>query len=287
MEVPEIIRISWLERLMAERLEQKSTTIIRILEKCAFNWEQAFYLMLARQLGAPANGEAMEELASRIPLSLLRRHADRPDQLEALLFGGAGMLGKELHHPYVSQLKKEFDFLRRKYNLRPMPALQWRFMRMRPAHFPTIRIAQLAAMAGKRTFYISLLEEQARANDWMNVFSVVPHHTFWNDHYHFSETSRPAIKRLGRNTVAALVINVVAPVMFVYGKHQGKAAMKAHALRLLEELPAEKNSVISGWKGCGWMAEDAGQTQALLFLKKNYCDQRKCLHCAIGMQVIK
>jgi len=287
MDVPGLVRTSWLERLMAERLEQKTVSILRILDQCANNWEQTFYTVLSRQLGAPTNSDAMEVLAGGIPLSLLRKHKDRPDQVEAILFGAAGMLGKEINIPYVVHLKKEFDFLAKKYNLRPMPALQWRFMRMRPVHFPTIRIAQMAAMITGTDYFVSYLEQHTTAEDWIKLFSVTPTHEFWDTHYHFATATPPTKKHLGRNTAITLLINVVAPVMFLYGKHQGKTALKDHALRLLEELPPEKNAIITGWKECGWMAADAGQTQAMLYLKKNYCDKRRCLHCAIGMQVVK
>lgn len=285
--ISELTKSSWLDRMMAERLEQKTEIILRMLDRCANNWDQTFYALLARQLGAPANGEAMEELGTRIPLSLLRKHKDRPDQIEAILFGAAGMLAKEINEPYSLHLYKEFDFLRRKYQLRPMPALQWRFMRMRPANFPTLRIAQLAALISERDQFVSLFEHAFHTSDWINLFSVAPSHEFWNDHYHFTSTTPGLTKKLGKSTAISLVINVVAPVMFVYGKHQGKPELKDKAIALLEALPAEKNAVISGWDGVGWTVCDAARTQALLHLKKVYCDKRRCLHCAIGMQVIK
>jgi hypothetical protein len=287
MDVSGIIRTSWLERMMAERLEEKTEGVLRLLNRCAFNWEQVFYIMLARQLGAPTNADPMEVLATAIPLSLLQKHKDRVDQVEAILFGTAGMLGKELNQPYPVQLKTEFDFLRIKYSLRPMPALQWKFMRMRPAHFPTIRIAQLAAMISGTPHFISCIEELASTEEWIRIFSVQPAHEFWHTHYHFTASTPPSKKHLGMGTATSLIINVVAPLMFLYGKHQGKQAMKSHALRLLEELPPEKNAVITAWSQCGWKAADAGQTQAMLHLKKKYCDKRRCLHCAIGMQVVK
>jgi hypothetical protein len=287
MSVQGIVRTAWLERLMAERLERKTDYILRILHRCAYHWEQAFFVLLARQLGAPANSDAMEELALRIPLSLLRKHGNRPDQVEALLFGAAGMLGKEITLPYVMHLKSEFDFLRRKYNLQPMAALQWKFMRMRPPHFPTIRIAQLAALVSGTDYFISKIEDMAPAATWIRLLSVTPENEFWDTHYHFTSMTPPAKKHLGSNTAITLVINVVAPLMFIYGKHQGKTSLKDHALRLLEELPPEKNSITAGWRGCGWTGKDAGQTQALILLKKDYCDKKRCLHCAIGMQVLK
>ena len=286
-EVTDLIRTSWLDRMMAERLEQKTGMILRILDRSDGDWDQAFFTLLARQLGAPANSEPMEELGTRIPLNLLRKHKDRPDQIEAILFGAAGMLTKNINESYCQHLFTEFEFLRKKYGLRPMPALHWRFMRMRPAHFPTLRIAQLAALIADTDQFISLFEHPLEANDWIKLFSVAPMHDFWNDHYHFTSSTPGVVKRLGKNTAISLIINVVAPVMFVYGKHQGKPELKSKAITLLETLPAEKNAIIDGWASSGWTVGDAAKTQGLIHLKKMYCDQRRCLHCAIGMQLIK
>jgi hypothetical protein len=287
MTATELVRTSWLERLMAERLEHKTDGVIRMLERCGGDWEYTFYVMMLRQLGAPVNQDALEELGIKVPLTLLRRHGDRTDQIEALLFGAAGMLGVDSNFPYISRMKKEFDFLRKKYNLLPMQALQGKFMRMRPPHFPTIRIAQASTILADNRHFISRIENLTRAEEWITLFSVKPANDFWNDHYHFTATTPATSKRLGRGTAIALIINVVAPVMFVYGKHQGKSELKERAIELLEELPPEKNSIIAGWRLCGWSAASAGQSQAMIHLKKNYCDQRRCLHCAVGLQVLR
>lgn len=286
-DVPGIVKTAWLERLMVERLESKAGMILRILERFQYDWEQVFYIMLARQLGAPANGEAMEELAIRIPLRLLLKHKDRPDQMEALLFGAAGMLEKEIQHPYPVHLKREFEFQALKYHIRPMQALHWKFLRMRPAHFPSLRIAQLSAILIQSDGFVSLIESHPSVDDWIRMFTVSPSDPFWDTHYHFTHEAPRASKRLGKHTAQALLINVVAPLMFIYGKHQGKAALREHAPSMLGQLEPEKNAILSGWKTCGWVARDAGQSQALLHLRKQYCERKRCLHCAIGLQVLK
>ena len=284
--IPDLIKLSWLERLMAERLEQKTTYVLQLFEKCKQDWEQVFYVILLRHLGAPSNSDAMESLALKTPLNMLRKHLDRPDQVEAILFGVAGMLSKETGETYMLHLKREFDFLRKKYQLQPMPSLQWKFMRMRPAHFPTVRIAQAAALLTNCTHFISLLENPMRSEDWIKLFTVTPRDPFWKDHYHFASRTPDTSKTLGRSMAISMIINVVVPVMFIYGKHQGLTALKQKALSLLDELPPESNQVITGWNKVGWSASNAGETQAMLYLKKQYCDQRKCLHCAIGLKIL-
>jgi len=285
--VNEVVRMSWLDRMMAERLEYKTKYVQSIMDRCNQHWEQTFFVMLARQLGAPANSNAMEELCLKIPWNIIRKHGDRIDQIESILFGTAGMLEKNRNDPYVAGLKQEFDFLKKKYHLPVMPGLHWKFMRMRPVHFPTIRIAQLAMIIHRFDHLVTLLEDKEEAETWIKRFLVQPYHSFWDTHYHFTSESPVQIKQVGKNTAATLVINVVAPVMFLYGKCHGHMAMKDAAIRLLQQLPAEKNGIITQWLKCGWKIEDAGQTQGLLHLKKNYCDQHRCMHCAIGLQVLQ
>ena len=286
-QVSDVVRHSWLDRMMAERLENKTTHITHILDRCGQHWEQIFFVMLARQLGAPANSDAMEELCLKIPWSIIRKHGDRIDQIEAILFGTAGMLEKEIHEPYIQKLRTEFEFLKKKYNLPVMPGLHWKFMRMRPVHFPTIRIAQLAMIIKNFDHFVSMLEEKEPGDIWIKRFIVKPNDQFWDTHYHFTSKSPKAVKLIGRNIASVLVINVVAPIMFLYGKIQGKSGLKEYAIDLLQQLPAEENGVITQWKKCGWQTEDAGQTQGLLHLKKTYCDQRRCMHCAIGLKVLQ
>jgi len=287
LQVNQVVRRSWLDRMMAERLEYKTTYISKMLDHCGQHWEQTFFVMLARQLGAPTNSDAMEELCLKIPWSIIRKHGDRIDQIEAILFGTAGMLDKELQDPYINRLKREFGFLKKKYRLPVMPGLRWKFMRMRPVHFPTIRIAQLAMIILNFDHFVTLLEEKETSDTWIKRFSVKPSDTFWDTHYHFTSTSPGVVKQVGRTTAAILVINVVAPIMFLYGKLQGRGALKEAAIDLLHQLPPEENGVMTRWKKCGWTIEDAGDTQGLLHLKKNYCDLRRCMHCAIGLQVLQ
>lgn len=285
--VDDLIKTSWLERLMAERLELKTQNIRKVLERCGHDFEQTFFVLLCRQLGAPANSDAMENLGYKIPLQILRKHGNRIDQIESILFGVAGMLTKDLPNDYAHALYNEFNFLKKKYNLTVIPSLQWKFMRMRPAHFPTVRIAQLSVIISKTLHFIDLLNQFKSTAEWINFFIVKPHHEFWDTHYHFKSESPYSEKRMGIETAISLLINLVMPFMFFYGKEQGVLHLKDRALQMMAELPAEKNAIIKGWSKCGWHAQDAGQTQGMIHLKKYYCDVRRCLHCAAGLQLLK
>lgn len=285
--VPARVRTTWLARLMAARLEARSSAIEPILARTQLDWEQTFFIWLARHIGAPANADALEALATRLPLRVLRKHGDRPDQVEALLFGTAGMLSAEGGDPYVRALTREFSFLRRKYGLRPMEGLAWRFLRMRPPHFPTLRLAQLAAILMGTTSFMELVDQALPLAGWRKVFRKGPAHPFWTTHYHFAESAPASAKILGRGTADSLVLNVVAPIAFLYGRHQGSPVHKDYGAGLWQALPPELHSISRGWAQCGWKARDAGESQALLHLRRHYCAGRRCLRCAVGLYLLR
>ena len=285
--IPSLIKTSWLERLMTERLQYKTKRIDQIFRRCQCDYEQTFFVLLARQMGAPSNSDPMEELGYKVPLSLLRKHSDRIDQIEAILFGVAGMLSKTIAMDYPDRLCKEFNFLRKKYGLSVIPSLQWRFMRMRPAHFPTVRIAQLSKLISGTMHFVTLLTEVKDAYKWLDLLQVKPHDAFWDDHYHFKSVAPPSIKKLGKGSALAIIINVVAPFMFYYGRKQGVEDLQDRAVQILLSLPREHNSILQNWSAHSLPPQNAGESQALLELKARYCDERRCLQCAFGMHLMK
>lgn len=286
-DTPGLIRTAWLARLMAERLDVRTQAVQSVLDRTRMDWEQTFFVLLARQLGAPTNADPMEALAERVPLRLLRKYSDRPDLAEALLFGTAGLLSGGPEHPYVRALHGEHVFLRRKYGITPLQGLQWRFSRMRPPHFPTLRIAQLAAIVGRAESFMKLLETTPSPESWLALFRAAPTHGYWRTHYHFTAESPDGSKRIGRGTAETLLLNVIVPMAFHYGRHQGLPHLKEYAVSLWQALPPEKNNVIRGWDASGWTARDTAESQALLHLHRQYCERRRCLQCAIGLHLLR
>ena len=272
---------------MAERLEDKAQAVQSMLDRTRMDWEQTFFVLLARQLGAPTNAAPMELLAERVPLRLLRKHSDRPDLAEALLFGTAGLLSVSPEHPYVRALHGHHLFLRRKYGIKPLQGLQWRFSRMRPPHFPTLRIAQLAAIVSRAESFMEFVEASPPPQSWIDLFRAEPTHDFWKTHFHFTAQSPHGVKRIGRGTAETLLLNVVVPLAFHYGRHQGRTHLKDYAVSLWQALPPEKNNVIRGWHDSGWPARDTAESQALLHLYRQYCAHRRCLQCAIGLFLLR
>jgi hypothetical protein len=279
--VKESVKALWIDRLLIERLEEKTIGMAERLEVNGQDWELTFYQLLARGFGMRVNVEAFEQLARSLPLKLLQRYKNRLFQLEALLFGQAAMLEEDFEEEYPQKLQMEYRFLRRKHNLHPIPQQQWKFLRMRPANFPSIRIAQFAMLIHQSAHLFSKMLAAKNVAEIEHMFELKISN-YWRDHYVFGKRSAPRQKALGRSMIHLLIINVIAPLLFLYGKSRQEEACKDQAIRLLEEIPAEKNHVIQKWSALGMEVRTAYESQALLQLKHQYCDKKRCLECAVG-----
>lgn len=285
--VNDFIRESWSHRLMAERLETKAVTVRQALEVQNQNWEEVCFQKLARALGTHVNGDAMEVLASCMPLQLIQKHKDQLLQVEALLFGQSGLLEGQFEEDYPCRLQAEYSFLKNKYQLRPMNAAHWKFLRLRPANFPTIRIAQLAKIIFSCDHLFSKLMAARSVKEIIHTLDITLG-GYWADHYSFKSESRGGrFKKLGRATIQYILINAVAPLLFCFGESQDDIQRKEKAIAYLQELPAESNSIVSGWIKLGWQPVNALHSQAQIQLKTKYCDEKKCLQCSIGHQIMK
>jgi hypothetical protein len=283
--VPEVTRDLWLDRLLVERLEHKTDAIARRLKDNRGDWEETFYQCLAMGFGLRINVEPFEQLSRSLPLKLLTKHRNNLFQIEALLFGQSGLLEQSFLDDYPQRLKKEYDFLAGKYGLIPLSAEQWKFLRLRPANFPTLRLAQLASLVYSSTHLVSKALAAESLIEIANMFNLKLSH-YWYPHYVFDKISPKREKKLGRATIELIVINVIAPFLFLYGQHKAEERFKDQAVRLLEEIPSERNHLLDRWKELGLNPVSAYQTQALIQLKNEYCDKKKCLECAIGNAIL-
>lgn len=285
--VGEGIRQDWLGFLIRERLSEKSTQFLRQLSTQGRDWEGVFYRALSRTLGGRVNGPAMDMLASRLPLRMLLKHKHSLLQLEALLFGQSGLLPERVpdEDPYLLVLRREYDLLRAKYQLTPLPVATWRFLRMRPNGFPTVRIAQLAALLHRTGQLFGKALAAADQRELMNMFEVKLSN-YWRSHYRFGKETAPRDRRLGDTMVRSLLINAVAPALDAYGQSRKAGKYRSRAVNLLQSIPAEDNAVLRKWRRMGWPATNAAESQGLLWLKKAYCDKGKCLDCPIGKELL-
>lgn len=285
-DVEHIIITSLLGKMGIERLEQHATQVTSLLDKSVNNWDEAFFWQVARSYGFHVNSQPFEALARSIPYQVIRKHAGNTTQLEALLFGQAGFLQDDYStDDYYLTLRKEYEFLKVKYSLRPIQVHTWKFLRLRPANFPTIRIAQLAGLLSRNT---SLFAEVLGATNTTALYKLFSSEVseYWRNHYTFGNPSPSASKALGKHSAQIIMINVMAPFYFIYGKKLGLPQFEDRAIQILEEIEAEDNSVIKQWKSHGIKAKNAFDSQSLLHLKNEYCDKKRCLDCSIGVKII-
>ena len=283
-QIPSIFIQSWKSNLLTERLQHKMQAIENYLELTNQHWEEAFYITLARNFGFGKNTDAFEKLAKSVPLSILGKHKDNLFQLEALLFGQSGLLDVA-YGEYPEQLRKEYTFLKNKYELNALQPIEWKLLRLRPDNFPHVRIAQFAALVHSSSKLFSKIIEQAESEKIRALLTCEPSE-YWTTHYLFGDESKPKSKKPGTESINSILINTIVPSIFCYAGRKGSDSLKEKALQILESIPAEKNAIIEGWKILGLEADNAFDSQALIQLKKNYCEERNCLRCRIGHKVL-
>ncbi|PJJ84608.1 DUF2851 family protein [Mucilaginibacter auburnensis] len=278
---------TWFTRVLVERLEKKSAAVISALEVNRGDWEETFYQFLAANFGFKVNALPFELMARSLPQNILAKNKSNPLAIEALIFGQAGMLGDDFEDEYPRRLKQEYDFLRKKYNLSPIEKHLWKFMRLRPQNFPTIRLSQFAALIVSSNHLFSKVLDIRDVKALPDLFDGIKVNEYWDDRYRFDKPSKPAAKNLGSASINVLLLNTLAVFLFSYGKHHQQEYYINRSLKLLESLPGEQNQIIDDFKAVGIKAASAFESQALLELKNYYCNYKKCLQCSVGNKILK
>ena len=287
---------SWMAALQTERLEQKTEAIRKRAELCNGSWEDAYFVTLARNYGFGINGEVFEQWAYNIPLNAVAHHRDDLFQIEAIFMGQAGLLELDsipeyyqkdaLNDGYFAKLRNEYQYLAHKFSMKPIDFKLWRFLRLRPQNFPHIRISQLANLYYQQKAGLSQLIECETLDELKNVLKsqVTP---YWETHYTFGSTSPKNEKHLSYGSINLLMINTAIPMLFAYGRHTTKEVLCDKAFDFLEQLKAENNHIIRMWQQVGLPVKTAGDSQALIQLKKVYCDKKECLLCCFGYEYLR
>lgn len=286
-QVDEFLVNGFLSRVLVERLEDKSTMVYATVAALKGDWDETFYRLLARNFGFNVNAIPMELLAQSLPQNLLARYKDQPLQIEALIFGQAGLLNQTFGEAYPAQLKTAYLFLQKKHRLTPIDSSLWKFMRMRPQNFPTLRLAQFAALIIRSNHLFSKILAIKDHQSIQQLFEELPVNPFWKTHYHFNKKAKKVSLQLGRSSVDNLAINTISRGLFAYGKAMDQPHLLTRAFSLLEHTPAEQNAVIDLYRRAGLEIHTAFNSQALLQLKKTYCNEKKCLNCGIGIKILK
>ncbi|WP_396601739.1 DUF2851 family protein [Algibacter sp. R77976] len=275
---------NWLERLYFERLERKSETIQTLLEESKNDWEAVFFKMLTKNFGLKVNGDSFFSLANALDFSIIRKTQSKPEVLEALLFGQAGLLEDDIEGAYYLRLVKEYQFLKQKFKLTNSNVLPIQFFRLRPPNFPTIRLSQLAAVYNKHQNLFSKIIESNNLEDFYELFKVSTSE-FWKTHYTFQKESKASTKTLSKSFVDLLLINTILPIKFSYAKQKG-LEIDSEIIKIASLLASEKNSIVTAFNGLRKVSKSSLTSQALIQLKIEYCDKNRCLKCAIGNSLV-
>lgn len=287
--IPQVEQITvhaWMSRLTVERLEEKTERVQQYLKRVDNDWERAFFITLARNFGFGTNAQAFEQWAFTIEPQHIGKHRDDVFQVEAFFMGQAGLLSDHLVPPerrdsYYMRLKSEYTFLQHKFNLQPIDPVVWKFGRLRPQNFPHVRISQLSRLYAERRADLSRLLESQSIDDLHHLFRVGVT-DYWRTHYAFGEESKESDKVLQSSSLNLLVINTASPLFFACGRQRLDEDMAEHAFELLEQLPAERNYITRCWQRAGLTITHAADSQALIQLRRNYCERKDCLRCSFG-----
>jgi hypothetical protein len=285
--VDKLIVDSFLSRTLIERFEQKTHAVIETLNELNGNWDETFYRFMARNFGFKVNSLPFELFAKAIPQQIYSKHKDNSLLIEALVFGSAGFLNDNFKEEYPARLKREFLFLQKKYKIQPIEVSIWKFMRMRPQNFPTIRLAQFAALVVKANHLFSKVMAISGVAELRGLFENLPVNDYWKTHYHFKKETEAVSIQIGKTSIDNILLNTVALFLFAYGKHTATQFYVSMAIKLLESVPSEQNAITEKFTAAGVVIENAFASQGILQLKKQYCDQKKCLSCGIGIKILK
>ena len=276
---------NWLERLFFERLERKSIPINQLLQQTDNNWEAVLFSMLTKNFGLNTNGEIFLKIADSIPFSVIRKESFEVENLEAIFFGRANLLNDSKQDAYFLDLKNRWKYIKIKHQLTEVFIDEVQFFKHRPDNFPTIRLAQLAQLYHLQQNLFSKIIDTKSANDCYQLFNLKVSE-YWQTHYQFDKESPKKRKALSNSFIDLLLINTIIPLQFAYSKSIGKE-ISENILELLSKISAEKNAILDKFLSFNIKAKNAFEAQALLQLKNEYCNQKKCLQCAVGLELLK
>ena len=285
-EVDPVHITGWMDALLSERLERKSADLLKLLAHYQGDWNEVCYVSLTRSFGFGINNDAFERLARSLPFRYIQKQRISSSQADAMLFGQAGMPNETYPCEYYRLLQREYAFLRHKYGLTPLDEFVFKQLRLRPHSFPQVKLAQLAAIWCRHDTLFSKIIEAHTPGEIKALFRLLPS-DYWLTHYQFSHVSTSSEKWIGDKARDILLINTVVPLYFAYGQHKKLPEYCGRAIRLLESIQPERNHIITTFQQGGISVKHAGDTQALIQLRREYCEKRKCLYCRIGFRLLK
>lgn len=285
--ISEFTLSNWLDRLTVERFEEKANYFSQYLSSTKNDWERVFMIALGRAFGMRVNADVFEKFASFLDLSVIRKHSHSALSVEAMCFGMAGFLEYSVLDSYHERLQSEYAYLFKVHRLSMINSVEWKFLRMRPYNFPTIRLAQFSALLLHSTYWFALIKEEEDLSVVLESFRVIEPNLYWRNHFRFGQESKEHNVSFTADFMNHLVINVFVPLLFLFGKETDNDKYKSKAMDWLSLVAAEKNTIISKFKDLGVNSTTASDSQALLFMHKKYCTQKQCLNCSVGLSILK
>ncbi|MEN2487886.1 DUF2851 family protein [Flavobacterium sp. B11] len=283
--IDKFVIANWQERLFFERLERKSKFIYQLLEETNQDWEAVLFCLLARNFGLNTNGNSFLQISKAIPFSVIRKESFEAENLEALLFGTSGLLEAEKEDVYYKDLQFRYFYLRHKYQIEKTYTDPLQFFKLRPDNFPTIRLSQLASLYYRHQNLFSKIIDLKSVEEVYHLLSVSAS-SYWQNHYQFDKESPKKSKMLSKSFIDLLIINTIIPLQFAYSNIRGELIIE-DLIDFMNEMASEKNAIIDKFNSFGIKPQSAFESQGLLELKNEYCDQKACLKCAIGLELLK
>lgn len=286
LEVSNLSKFAILDKVLAKRLQQKAQIVEQIFEQNKGDWEETAYQLLARNFGFKLNSETFLRLAQNLPLKVLQKHRNNLTQIEAMLFGQAGLI--DIVDEYSQKLSQEYEFFSAKFSLKSnqLGSHEWKFLRTRPANFPTIRLAQLAKLIIQQQSFFSLFTQTNSIEDLRNALKI-EQSVYWQEHYNFGKTASKKLVGLGKDSINNILINTVIPLLACYSEKTDNQELMTRCVSFLEALPAEENHITEMWEGLGLTIKTAFDSQASIELYNNFCTQKRCLQCNVGIEILR
>lgn len=283
--LPEIYYINAFEKAWVQRIERKLVPIRKDLLETKGDWNEVAFRAMARNFGFRTNSIPFDYWSRITPLKLIEKNKDDILNLEALFFGQAGFLSIPSRDPYHAVLKEKYEKLSSTFGLQCMNVSSWKFARMRPVNFPTVRMAQLAVLLHQRKSIFADFFQRRAFTELIEELMVVPS-DFWLHHYMFGKPSRVRFKRLGREAAENIIINTLVPLQVAYGIEKGMPEFITYAEDLLKAIPAERNFIVGKWTREGFKCNNAFDSQAMIEMWNSLCAEKKCLNCSVGSKII-
>jgi len=285
-DVPEYVKYDMLQFAYFESLEKKFDVNVKNLKELVYDFDELCYRTLVRSFGFGINNDAFLETSKNLPFNFVLKYATRDDALDALFFGQGNLLGDKLVDDYPKYLLKEYNYYAKIHDFKPQKNVPWKLLRLRPANFPCIRLAQCATVFKKGFHGLDTVLLTRNIDDYYKMFCN-PIDKYWNNHVRFDKPATEQNRIIGSKSVDLILINTVIPLLFFYGKYRNIDVFSSEAIEMIEQISPEDNVITRSMEKFGFSAKNALHSQALLYLKKHYCDKKQCLKCKIGAKILK